>query len=163
MQFHVCRSNTSTGFQGSNFHLFQIPTGCWFTLKFFFKLFFLTLKIMTHKSQDKWHIHISTGPLSTWLKLNSSLVIKDHVYFCAASHKHLGTEESSCWSFGRVMRSNFCLTWDSSCSAVWTAVRPSTAKPCCFNGCSMQFSIVILKYARQSLKQTSFGWEHMLL
>lgn len=134
-----------------------------FEFFFFFAFFFLTLKIMTHKSQDEWHIHISTGPLSTWLKLNSSLVIKEHVYFCAASHKHLGTEESSCWSFGRVMRSNICLTWDSSCSAVWAAVRPSTEKTCCFNGCSMWFSIVLLKYARHSLKQTPFGWEHMLL
>ena len=39
---------------------------------------------------------------------------------------------------------------------VWTAVRPvqHLDSPCCRDGCSMCFSIVLLKYARSSLKET---------
>lgn len=48
----------------------------------------------------------------------------------------------------------------------WTAGRPvqqpnsSTVKPCCCQRCSMQFSIVLLRYETPSLKKTSSGWEH---
>ena len=52
---------------------------------------------------------------------------------------------------------------------VWTAGRSvqhldsSPAKPCCCYGCSVWFSIVLLKYARPSLREMLSGWEHLLL
>jgi len=82
--------------------------------------------------------------------------------------KHLGTEETSCWTFGRGMLSHSCPIEDSSCSAVldvfrwwniWTAGRSvqqldsSATKPRCWNRSRMWFNFVLLKYARPSLKK----------
>jgi len=79
--------------------------------------------------------------------------------------KHLATEETSCWTSGRGTLSHSCLI---NISIYWTvkhqmfSVGVSTMKPCCCNACSVWFSIVVLNYARLSLKKTS-EWEHILL
>lgn len=36
------------------------------------------------------------------------------------------------------------------------------AKPCCCYTCSMEFTMVLLKFTKPFLKKTSAGWEHML-
>lgn len=106
---------------------------------------------------------------ATWLiKLGNG-----PVYYCVASLilltaacNHLGTDETSCWSFVRLkVRSRipaaqhswiccvvFVSWWDTYWSKVWTAVQPfphsSVMKPCFCYKWNVQFCIFVLKYTR---------------
>jgi len=89
-------------------------------------------------------------------------------------YKHLETEETCCWTFGRGMSSHSCLKYKSSCSTVsglslsyfayfdalniyiwwkvWTAGRSvehldsSTTETCCCIRWSIRFENILLKY-----------------
>ena len=84
--------------------------------------------------------------------------------------KHLGTEETSCWTFWKRNVVPFlsdrgflgllcCILNVFRWWNIWTAGRSvqqldsSTMKPCCCKRCRMWFNFVLLKYARPSLKK----------
>lgn len=93
-----------------------------------------------------------------------------HVYHCVTSpllttvHKNLTSEETNCCTFVGEMLSHSCRchVFFSWCSKCFQLVRGldcrqassvfSTAKPCCCNTRRMLFSILLLKYAKLSLK-----------
>ena len=92
--------------------------------------------------------------------------------------KHLGAEETSCWSFGRGTLSHSCLKEDSSCSAIpgllWFYFVFAVGESLDYRRpvqhpdsvAKMQYVVqhcFFLKYAEPSLNKTSFGQEHMLL
>lgn len=67
------------------------------------------------------------------------------------SHCHL-IEDCSCSTVRGFLHCTFSLIKHQMLS-----------KPCCCNRCSVWFNIVLLQYARPSLKTLLSGWEHMLL
>ena len=106
------------------------------------------------------------GNISTFFTLIAATHLKKvragDVYNCVASSlflcKHLGSEQISCWSFGRGILSHSCLMHYSSCSILMgldcrQTISAPRLQPCHCDGCSMWFSIILLKYARPSLKE----------